>query len=110
MKNILTDSEIIERKMASLTPEQKARWQSPSLGLYAREIREEIKSNWIKEYRQEEMLGEYKENALEIVIQSLRKEIDIECERANHYREKWQNLNRILRKIEGIIQEDQIRF
>lgn len=52
MKNILTDSEIIERKIASLTPEQIARWQTPAIGLYSIEIREEIKKQWIREYYQ----------------------------------------------------------
>jgi hypothetical protein len=51
MKN-LTDLEIVERKIASLTPEQIARWQTPAIGLYSQEIREEIKKQWIREYYQ----------------------------------------------------------
>ncbi len=96
--------------MASLTPEQRARWQSPALGLYAREIREDTKSNWIKEYRQEESLGEYKENALEKELKRAQHETAIELERATHYRNEWQKLRITLRKIEAIVQEDQIRF
>lgn len=64
MKN-LTDSQIVERKIASLSPETQAKWKSETLGLYAREIREEVQLNWIKEHRQEEALGQYKINESE---------------------------------------------
>jgi hypothetical protein len=109
MKN-LTDSQIIERKMASLTPEQRARWENPTIGLFWRGIRDEIQLNWIKEYREEQMLGEYKQNDLESDLKWAQRETAIELERATHYRNEWQKLRITLRKIEAIIQEDQIHF